>query len=89
MKLHIITISDVNDFVDYPAKPIVCLSKTEARKELARLKRSAKETYGDQYNSEDPAHPDRFSLYPDEEWGTSHYDARIDEVEVPVMRIPK
>ena len=84
MKLYIITIDDVNDFQGFHVTPIVKLTRKEARKELASLKRSAKETYKGEYDKEDPADPDKFSIYPDGYWGTSHYDAHIDEVEVPI-----
>lgn len=84
MKLYVITIDDVYDYEGFPVKPIIELSRREARKRLAELKRSAKETYKNQYNKEDPANPDKFSLYPDGFWGTSHYDARIDEVDIPI-----
>lgn len=82
MKLYIITVSDVFDYEGFHHEPIVKLTKKEAREELARLKRSAKETYKDEFDKSESSQSS-FSLYPDGYWGTSHYDARIDEVEVP------
>ena len=82
MKLYVITISDVQDFTDYPLKPVIRLTLKDARKELARLKAAAKEIYQGQYDS-CVTGKDSFSLFPGEDWGNSHYDARIDVVEVP------
>lgn len=81
MKLFIITVSDIYDYNEGHHKPVVKLTKKEARKEIARLKRSAKETYRDEYNKCD-SDRDSFSLYPDGYWGSSHFDACIEEVEV-------
>ncbi len=82
MKLYIITISDVYDFETFFVKPLAFLSKKKAQKELKRLYKSAKETYKDQFNTEDVTKGERFSLFPDGFHGTSHYDAAISEVEV-------
>ena len=82
MKLYIITISDVYDFESFFIKPLAFLSEKEAQKELKRLYKSAKETYKDEYDSEDIVKGKSFSLYPDGSHGTSHYDAAISEVEV-------
>lgn len=82
MKLYVITISDVQDFTNYPLKPVIRLTAKEARAELARLKAAAKEIYQGQYDS-CVSDKDSFSLFPGEDWGNSHYDARINVVEVP------
>ena len=87
MKLYIITISDVYEFEEFRHDPIVKLTRKEARKELAALKASAKETYKDQYNKCE-SKPDSFSLFPDGYLGESHYDAWISEVEVPDIILP-
>jgi len=87
MKLYIITIDDVYEFESFHHDPIVKLTKTEARKELAGLKAEAKDTYKGQFD-ECTSTKDSFSMYPQGYWGTSHFDARIDEVEVPdIVRV--
>ena len=87
MKLFIITIDDVYEFEGFHHDPIVRLTRTEARKELARLKAEAKDTYKGQFD-ECTGTRDSFSMYPQGYWGTSHFDACIDEVEVPdVIRV--
>lgn len=83
MKLYIITISDVYDFEGFHVAPIVKTSLAAARKELNRLYKSAKESYEGQYDQQEKS-KDSFSLCPEGCWGTSHYDAVIDTVDVPV-----
>ena len=83
MKLYIITIDDVYDFEGFAHKPIVCLTKKEAQAELARIKREAKKDCD--FDTVDSS-PRSFSMYNDGTWGTSHYDAIIDVVEVPNIK---
>lgn len=83
MKIYIITIDDVFEFEGFTHKPIVKTTEEEARKELERLYKSAKETYTDEFDNEERSDTS-FSLFPDGYWGTSHYDARINEVEVEI-----
>lgn len=86
MKVFVITISDVYDFEGFPHAPIVTTSKEKAMSRLREVYDEAKEMLvsngnhweEDEFNETSTC----FSMYPDGEWGTSHYDARIDEVEV-------
>lgn len=87
MKVYVITISDVYDYEGFHTAPIVCTTKERAMQKLRDLRDSAKAEligYGnddwveDDFNEES----ERFSMYPEGSWGTSHYDAVIDEVEV-------
>lgn len=80
-KLYIITINNVFEFTGYHHEPIVHTDIKEARKMLNSLKASAKETYKDEFDSCDNE-KDSFSMYPQGYWGTSHYDARINTVEI-------
>ena len=80
MKIYIISISDVYDYVGYHHSPFVYLKKKEAIKKLAELKKSARKCYPD-FKLENGK--ESFSLYEDGRWGTSHYDAIIDTVEIP------
>lgn len=89
MKLFIITISDVYDYEGFHHAPIVCKTKEEAMKKLRELRETAKAELTDNGNDdwewEDEVFNEKsecFSMYPDGYWGTSHYDAVIDEVEV-------
>ena len=87
MKLFIITISDVYDYEGFHHAPIVCKTKEEAKQKLRDLREINKAeliAYGNDDWVEDDFNEDSecFSMYPDGEWGTSHYDACIDEVEV-------
>ena len=83
MKIFIITIDDVFDYEGFHHDPIVKMSEEEAREQLENLYLSAKETYTDEFDSEERSDTS-FSLFPDGNWGTSHYDARINEVEVEI-----
>lgn len=88
MKLYIITISDVYDYEGFHHAPIVCKTKEDAMRKLRDLRESTKAELidlGNDWEWEDDAFnekSDRFSMYPEGSWGTSHYDAVIDEVEV-------
>jgi len=83
MKLYIITIDEVYDFEGFAHKPIVSLTKKEAQAELARIKREAKKEFD--FDTLDSS-PRGFSMYNDGTWGTSHYDANINVVEVPNIK---
>lgn len=86
-KVFVITISDVYDYEGYPHAPIVCRTKESAMKQLRDLhneiKKGLKKSGNDDWiEDEFTEKSECFSMYPDGYWGTSHYDARIDEVEV-------
>ena len=83
--LYIITIDEVYDFQGFSHKPQVFKEKTDAMKILRELRENAKAEFADECNDEDDwdeETSESFSIYPEGEWGTTHYDARIDEVEV-------
>lgn len=87
MKVFVITISDVYDYEGFHHSPIVCKTKEMAMRKLRELHDSAKSElveYGNDDWCEDDftEESECFSMYPDGSWGTSHYDAVIDEVEV-------
>ncbi len=85
MKLYIITIDDVFDFEGFHTSPIVRTSEKEARKELNRLFRSAKETLKDALGSSMAIEKskDCFDIYYDGSWSNTHYAAVINCIEVP------
>ena len=83
MKLYIITIDEVFDFASYHHMPIVCLSREDAAKKIEELYIEAKTENSEDYDGEEHIEGKSFSLYPDGYWGTSHYDAHVDEVELP------
>lgn len=83
--LYIITIDEVYDFQGFSHKPQVFKEKADAMKTLRELRENAKAELADECNDEDywsEVTSESFSIYPEGEWGTTHYDARIDEVEV-------
>jgi hypothetical protein len=89
MKVYVITISDVYDYEGFRHTPIVCKTKEQAMKELRALRAEAKfmllDNGNDDWEMGDDVFNDKsesFSMYPEGYWGTSHYDAVIDEVEV-------
>ena len=87
MKLYIITISDVYDYEGFHHAPIVCKTKEDAMRKLRDLRDNAKSELIDNGNydwveDEFTNESECFSTYLDGQWGTSHYDATIDEVEV-------
>lgn len=89
MKVFVITISDVYDYEGFHHLPIVCATKEMAMKRLRELREDAKsmliDNGNDDWEFEDDVFNEKsksFSMYPDGYWGTSHYDAVIDEVEV-------
>lgn len=79
MKLYIITIDEVFDFEGFYHKPLVFLTKKEARAEFDRLVREARKEYPDFTVDKGKR---SVSIYEDQSWGKSHFDAIIDEVEV-------
>ena len=89
MKVFVITISDVYDYEGFHHLPIVCATKEMAMKRLRELREEAKsmliDNGNDDWEFEDDVFNEKsesFSMYPEGYWGTSHYDAVIDEVEV-------
>lgn len=89
MKVFVITISDVYDYEGFHHFPIVCATKEMAMKRLRELREDAKsmliDNGNDDWEMEDDVFNEKsesFSMYPEGSWGTSHYDAVIDEVEV-------
>lgn len=81
MKIYIITISELYDLGDFPHPPIVKTDRAEAIRALDDLKSSAIEEYRQEFDGMESTEAS-FSLYPEGYWATSHYDARIDEIEV-------
>ena len=79
MKLYIIILDEVYNDQVLQHKPIVRLSKEEARKELNELYTAGCCAYTDWVTEKSD---DSFSLYSDGEWSESHFDAEIHEVEV-------
>lgn len=87
MKVYVLTISDVYDYEGFPHAPKVFTDKKKALDALYLEHKEAKQELKDNGNDdwvEDPYRKGKtcFSMYPDGEWGTSHYDGRVDEVEV-------
>ena len=85
MKLYILTFEDVYEGDSNHMNPIVKTSLKEARKELNRLYRSAKETYEDTYDTCEKSR-DSFSLYEDGYYCQNHYNVVINVVDVPNIR---
>ena len=85
MKLYIITVEDIYDLDSEHHEPIVRTSLKEARKELNRLYRSAKEIYEDQYDTFEKSR-NCFSMYNMGYFGESHYSGVISTVEVPNIK---
>ena len=81
MKLFIITINEVCDFVNYDHAPVVCFTLKDAKKELSGIFKEAKKEYkGEEVTIEKGEKS--FSVYADHSWSESHYEAVINEVEV-------
>lgn len=85
MKLYIITVEDIYDFDSEHHDPIVRTSLREARKKLNMLYRSGKECFQDQYDTFEKSR-NSFSMYTMGIYGESHYDGRIDVIEVPNIK---
>ena len=87
MKVYVLTIDDVYDYEGFSHKPRVFTDKEKALNALYKEYLDAKEDLAKNGNDdweEDPykSGDECFSMYPDGYWGTSHYDGRVDEVEV-------
>lgn len=81
MKIYIITIDERFDFDDYPHKPIICLSEKEAKSELGRLKKGAKEELPKDWES-DESLDGGFSFYKSGEECSNHYIATVSEFDI-------
>lgn len=87
MKVYVITISDVYDYEGFPHAPRVFTDKKKGMAALHELHDSAKAELVEQGN-DDWVEDDfdefstSFSMYPEGSWGTSHYDAVLNEVDV-------
>lgn len=87
MKVFVLTIDEVYEYEGFSHKPMVFTNKDKALDALYELyedtKKELAENGDDDWMEDDYKKGDScFSLYPDGYWGTSHYDARVDEVEV-------
>lgn len=87
MKVFVLTIDDVYDYEGFSHRPKVFTDKEKALDALYEEYKDVKKMLAENGNDdwmEDPYKKgdSHFSLYPDGYWGTSHYDARVDEVEV-------
>ena len=87
MKVFVLTIDEVYEYAGFSHKPRVFTDKDNALDALYELYKDTKEELSkngdDDWVEDDFKKGDScFSLYPDGYWGTSHYDARVDEVEV-------
>ena len=87
MKVFVLTIDEVYDYEGFSHTPMVFTNKDKALDALHELYEDTKielaENGDDDWMEDDYKKGDEcFSLYPDGYWGTSHYDARVDEVEV-------
>jgi len=83
MKVYVITISNVYDFEGFPHNPRVFTDKKKAMAAFHELHDSAKAELAEDWVEDDfDEFSTSFSMYPDGEWGTSHYDAVLNEVDV-------
>lgn len=81
MKLYVITIDEVCDFVKYDHAPVVSFTLKDAKKELSGIFKEAKREYkGEEVTIE--RGKKSFSVYADHSWSEKHYEATINEVEV-------
>lgn len=84
MKVYIITIHEIFDFEHFQHDPMAFYNFEDAKTELkniADVVLAENEKYG--YNDWEVEQTDTsFSTYPEGYWGTSHYDAKISEVEI-------
>ena len=81
MKIFVITIDEVFDFVKYEHAPVVCFSMKDAKKELSDIFKEAKKEYRGKDTTIERGKKS-FSVYADHSWSESHYEAVINEVEV-------
>ena len=84
MKIYIIQINDVHDFETFDHEPIAKLTLSEARKELAVLKKDAKKYCESMRYDTVETTKDSFRMYNDGRYGESHYEASISCVDLPV-----
>ena len=87
MKVFVLTIDEIYEYEGFSHKPRVFTNNDKALDALYELYEDTKEELSkngnDDWVEDDFKKGDScFSLYPDGYWGTSHYDARVDEVEV-------
>lgn len=87
MTIYVITINELNDFEPFHHTPMAFMSHDKAKARLRRLHEEAVQDNKDLGNDwvEDEEFTDKsecFSMYPEYEWGTSHYDVAIHEVKV-------
>ena len=79
MELYIITIDEVFDFEGFQHKPLVFLTENGARAEFDRLVREARKEYPDFTVDKGKR---SVSIYEDQSWSKSHFDVKIDVVDV-------
>lgn len=87
MKVYVLTIDDVYDFEGFKHAPRVFTDKRKALnalyEEYKESKKMLKDNGNDDWIEDDYKEGDScFSMYPDGYWGTSHYDGKVDEVEI-------
>ena len=87
MKVYVITIDDVYDYEGFTHKPFVLTTMEGAMRKLREYREEViadlKENENDDWEEDEfTEESTKFSFYPDGYWGTSHWDAKIDEVEV-------
>lgn len=80
MKLYIITIDEVYDYEGFHHAPKAFPSFEKAKEHFDELYKDARKELD--WDSESRGERS-FSLYPDGSWGRCHYDAIIDEVDMP------
>lgn len=82
MTLFILTIDEVFDFEGFKHKPRAFTDEKKALDALDEAYQCAKKENPDWSSDEYKKGDSCFSLYPDAEWGTSHFDGCVNEVEV-------
>ena len=84
MEVYVITISDVYEFVENYDLPLVFLSYEKALLELRELLESAIDIYADEDWEIDDEIDEHgyFEMYPDGQFGMSHYAARISKTTI-------
>ena len=87
MKLFVITISDVSDYVNANQKPEVYLTKKAAMAALRKLRKDVRDkmrdSLGDEFEEDDfDKNSTAFSMYRDGYHAQDHYDACIDEIDI-------
>ena len=87
MKIYILTIDELYECEGYSHKPRAFTDKNKALNELHEEYLSKKEAIakqeGKNWDEDEFKKGDtKFSLYPAGNWGTSHYDGKVEEVEV-------